>query len=118
MKTLKYIIIAIFVAIAGLTIHAQIPAGSTQKTLTNDSIKVSGNCGMCKSRIEQAAKITGVTTAVWDVKSKMLKISYNATQTNLDAVGKAVALAGHDNAKGKAAIATYKALPGCCKYER
>ena len=42
-----------------------------------EEFKVSGNCGMCETRIENAAKsVTGVTTADWDKKTKMLKLSF------------------------------------------
>ena len=35
-------------------------------------MKVWGNCGRCKSRIEKAAKKKGVVKAAWDIDSKIL----------------------------------------------
>ena len=36
-----------------------------------EEFKVFGNCGMCKSRIEKAAKaVDGVSMAEWDKKTK------------------------------------------------
>ncbi len=37
-----------------------------QKTKT-ESFAVSGNCGMCKAKIEKAAKEAGASSASWDV---------------------------------------------------
>ena len=79
---------------------------------------VAGNCGMCKSRIEKAAKnIGGVESAEWDKETKQLvvKASKNILQSDIE---KAVVKAGHDTKKMKADNSTYKELPGCCQYER
>jgi Cu(I)/Ag(I) efflux system membrane fusion protein len=80
-------------------------------------ITVQGNCDMCKARIESAAKtVNGVTSAVWDKKSKQLHIDFSPAETSIDNIGKAVAKAGHDTDKHKADKVSYDALPGCCKY--
>ena len=79
---------------------------------------VAGNCGMCKSRIEKAAKnVGGVESAEWDKETKQLvvKASKNILQSDIE---KAVVKAGHDTKKMKADNSTYKELPGCCQYER
>jgi Copper chaperone len=110
MKSIKYILIAIVVAFA-----AQLNA---QKTVQTASLKVSGNCESCKIRIEKAAKTAGVTTADWNQSTKMLKITFDASKTNVDKVSKAIAAVGHDTEKYKADAKTYNALPACCKYPR
>lgn len=81
------------------------------------SFQVSGNCGMCKSRIEKAAKEAGATTATWNEDSKQLNVSF-ASSTSVQAIQKKIAAVGHDNAGAKASDDVYNKLHGCCKYER
>jgi len=40
-------------------------------------IKVWGNCGKCKTRIEKAAKVKGVKKTFWNMETKMLELTYN-----------------------------------------
>jgi copper chaperone CopZ len=83
------------------------------------TLKVGGACGMCKKRIETAAKsLEGVVAATWDTKAQILQVAFNAPQTSLDAISKAVAKVGHDTEKDKADDETYNALHGCCKYRK
>ena len=79
---------------------------------------VSGNCGMCKSRIEAAAKEAGATAASWDTDSKKLKVSFDASGTSLSKIQEKVAGVGHDNPGFKASDEVYSKLHGCCKYDR
>jgi periplasmic mercuric ion binding protein len=85
---------------------------------TKSQIKVSGNCGMCKTRIENAAKVPGVTSATWSQETKMLSLEYNERRVKLDDIHKRIADAGHDTEKAKATDQAYDKLPGCCKYDR
>jgi Cu(I)/Ag(I) efflux system membrane fusion protein len=81
------------------------------------TLTVQGACGMCKTRIEKAAKsVDGVSSAKWDSKTKALQLDFDASKASLDAVSKAVAKAGHDTDAYKADDKVYGALPGCCKY--
>jgi len=78
---------------------------------------VSGNCEMCKNRIEKAAKsVKGVSTAVWDVKTKKIQVEYNKAVCKFENIQKAIANAGHDTNKFKAPDDIYKLLPKCCLY--
>lgn len=80
--------------------------------------KVSGNCGMCMTRIENAAKsIKGVSKAVWKSETGMLKVTLSK-QVNVHEIHKAIAKAGHDTELHKADNAVYNKLPTCCKYNR
>jgi Cu(I)/Ag(I) efflux system membrane fusion protein len=80
-------------------------------------LKVQGSCGMCKTRIEKAAKdIDGVTVANWDKDSQQLHLHFDPKKTSVDAVSKAIAKIGHDTEKDRAEDDVYNALPGCCKY--
>lgn len=110
MKTVKIIIVAILAIVITSPVYSQ---SATTKT---ETIKVSGNCDMCKARIEKAAKIDGVTKAEWSKKDKTLTATFDPAKTNIDAIGKKIAAAGHDNDKAKATDVVYDKLPGCCKY--
>lgn len=80
-------------------------------------IKVSGNCEMCKDRIESAAKsVAGVITAEWSSETKMLHVQFDAAKTNSDAIQKSVAKSGHDTENFKAPDDVYNKLPECCLY--
>lgn len=84
-----------------------------------EKIKVHGNCGQCKTRIEKAAKsVDGVTKATWSDKDEMLTVTYDGAKTTTLKIEEAVAKAGHDTDHAKATDKTYNSLPGCCKYQR
>jgi periplasmic mercuric ion binding protein len=84
-----------------------------------EKIEVKGSCGMCKTRIEKAAKsVDGVSKATWSDETKILELVYDDTKTNADKVETAIAKVGHDTPLYKATDGSYKALPGCCKYDR
>lgn len=88
---------------------------STEKT----TFKVYGACGMCESRIENAANsVDGVTAADWNQETMMLAIEFDADKVNLDHVHKIIAEAGHDTEKYRAKDEVYQGLPACCHYER
>ena len=78
---------------------------------------VKGSCEMCKERIENAAKsVEGVTFASWDMEKQELHMNFDPAKTNIEAISKVIAKAGHDTDKDKAEQAVYDALPSCCKY--
>ena len=80
-------------------------------------IKVYGDCEMCKSRIEKAAKKSpGVTYAHWDADTQQLVVEYNRTKTNPEKIQQAIAVRGHDTEKFKAAEKAYAEMPDCCHY--
>jgi Cu(I)/Ag(I) efflux system membrane fusion protein len=82
-------------------------------------LKASGSCGMCKTRIEKAAKgVEGVTVANWDKDTQQLHLNFDPKKTSVDAISKAIAKSGHDTEKDKADDEVYNALPGCCKYRK
>ncbi len=83
-----------------------------------DTIKVSGECGMCKSRIQKALKLEGISSAIWDTETKLLTVTYSSDKLSNDDIQKKVAAVGHDTEKYKAEDVVYNKLPGCCKYER
>ncbi len=81
-------------------------------------IKVWGNCGKCKTRIEKAAKIKGVKKALWNMETKMLELTYNPKTVSLEKIHEKLALAGHDTENLYAPKTKYIKLPDCCKYIR
>ena len=86
---------------------------------TTTSFQVRGNCGMCKKRIETAVRaLEGVTAANWDVQTKTLSVSYDASKLTEETIHEKVAGAGHDTEKLKASDEAYGKLHGCCRYER
>jgi hypothetical protein len=109
MKTMKLFLVVFLAALFSGNISAQ------AKT---ETFKVWGKCDMCKSRIETAAKAQGAANASWDLKTKMLTVTYNPSVTNSDAIARKIASVGHDTEKFKADDKSYNSLPGCCRYER
>lgn len=85
---------------------------------TPTTIKVSGNCGMCKKHIEKAAKDAGATNASWDKVTKLLTVSFDASKTNTDKIETAIAGAGYDTEHKEASQEAYKKLDECCQYDR
>lgn len=84
--------------------------------LSKTELKVSGNCEMCKSRIESAAlSIAGVQKANWDKSSKLLTIEAQV-KTLKEEVSSAIALEGHDTELRKSLDQAYANLPACCLY--
>lgn len=88
------------------------------KNAKTETVKVYGNCGMCKKTIEKAANEKGVVKADWDIDSNMLTMTYDSAKTNADAILKKVAYAGYDSDKFRAPDEVYEGLHGCCQYDR
>ncbi|HWA33866.1 MAG TPA: cation transporter [Cyclobacteriaceae bacterium] len=109
MKT-KFVLssIILFLAIA-------IAAYPQSKVITS-TIKVYGNCAMCKKRIETALDHKGVKLAKWDTKTKELEVVYNSDKITEMQIHELVASVGHDTDKIKAKDEVYAALPYCCLY--
>lgn len=82
------------------------------------SVKISGNCSMCKNVIEKAADKKKTSKAAWNEETKLATITYDSKTTSLDAILKDIALAGYDNQYFLAPDDAYNKLPACCKYKR
>lgn len=108
MKTLTVFFFVFFLTITSI---------SFAQTKT-EKINVSGECGMCKSKIEKAAKSAGATYAVWNTDSKILTVKYAGKTTDAAKIEKAVAGVGYDTQHVKASDEAYNNLHECCKYER
>jgi len=92
---------------------------SSKEMAQHEMFSVSGNCEMCKERIEEAAiSVKGVVSAVWDLNTKKIHIEFNSSETNTDDIQKAISKVGHDTEKFKADDKIYQELPECCRYRK
>lgn len=85
---------------------------------TTVEFKVWGNCGKCKSRIENALKVNGIKKAKWNMDTKMLNIVFNPKIISLEQIHEKLALVGHDTEELYTTKEKYRNLPECCKYTR
>lgn len=100
-----------------LVFSAIVSIGFGQKKVVEDTIIVEGVCGMCKSRIEEAAFGKGVKFVEWINSTSELAIAYRSDKTSMEEIEARVAKAGHNTQNIKATKKDYESLPDCCKYE-
>jgi periplasmic mercuric ion binding protein len=109
MKTLKIVsLVSLFMTFAMVSL-------AQSKT---ETIPVSGNCGMCKSKIEKAAKNAGASTATWNKDTKIITVKYNSSTTNAAKIQQGIAAVGYDTRDFKTTDEAYDKLHACCKYDR
>lgn len=87
------------------------------KSLITETVKIYGNRGMCKSKIDNAGNIKNESSVGWNKESKMPIISYDSLKTSKEEILKRIALAGYDSAIFLAPGDTFSSLPNCCQYE-
>ena len=104
--------IATALLLTSTTLSAQI------KNAKTETVKVYGNCGMCKSKIEKAASQKNVSKTEWNEETGIATITYDETLTDKNAILKKIALVGYDSDAYKATDAVYNKLPGCCQHDR
>lgn len=112
MKNSLKIFMVAFLMLSFIACDAQI---KNAKTAT---VKISGNCGMCKSTIEKAGNLKKVANVDWNKETKTAEITFDSKKTNQDEILKRIALAGYDNEKFLAPNDVYDNLHGCCQYNR
>ena len=105
---MKTLILSSILAFITLSASAQVKA----------SIRVAGNCDMCKKRIENAADLKGVKTANWDSKTQTLDINYNPNKITLIQIQEEIAKIGHHTEKFKDDSLAFEKLHNCCHYQR
>ena len=88
------------------------------KNAKTETIKIYGNCDICKNTIEKAGSVKKVSKTLWNKDSKIATLIFNSKKTNQDEILKRIALSGYDNEKYFAPDDVYAKLPECCKYER
>jgi hypothetical protein len=110
MKTLKlFSLLTVCIAASGMAFA---------QNVKTETFKVSGNCGMCKSKIEKAAKEAGASFASWNADKQEITVKYSSQSTNTAKIQQRIAGVGYDNAGFQATAEAYDKLHGCCKYER
>jgi periplasmic mercuric ion binding protein len=107
------IIILILIAFTS-TVYAQ--SATTSAKVVTANIKVYGNCGMCKERIEKAVDHKGVKQAKWNVSTKNLEVVYVPEKISEKKIRELVSAVGHDTDSTKASDKVYAKLPFCCLY--
>lgn len=102
-----------------ITLLLSVASASAQiKNAKTETVKIYGNCSMCKSKIEAAGNLKKVAKVAWNEDTKMATLTYDSTKTSQDEILKRIALAGYDSDKFLAPDDIYDALHGCCQYER
>lgn len=95
-----------------VALQAQIRNGYTT------TVKVKGNCEMCKARIEKAGSFKKISKVSYSLEDQTATITFDTTQTNLNIILQKIADGGHDNERYTASDEVYDKLPDCCKYAR
>lgn len=109
------LILILFFALFTSTAFAQKTSSTSSKVVTAN-IKVYGNCGECKQRIEKALDTKGVKQAKWSPSTKNLEVVYVPTKITEMKIRELVSAVGHDTDSTKAKDAVYAKLPFCCLY--
>ena len=91
---------------------------SQTKNLKTENVKIYGNCGMCKSTIEEAGNLKKIAKVEWDKDSKMATLTFDSKKTSKEEILKRIALAGYDNEQFLAPDDLYSKLPASYQYER
>lgn len=112
MKSISKILVAILVLLSFTSCDAQI------KNSKKETIKIYGNCAMCKKTIEKAGNLKGIAIVDWNVDTNIATLTYDSLKTNQDAILKRIALSGYDSDKFLAHDDVYNKLHGCCQYDR
>ncbi len=107
----KHLLVWVFI----LPMYLFAQDGASNQTV---SFPVSGNCGMCKQRIEKAAKEAHALKANWNQQTGILTVTFNPEKTSQEQIQQKIAEAGHDTGDFKASDAVYNSLPDCCWYSR
>lgn len=100
---------AIFLMIFGVSF--------AQKTkIDTVTIQTSGQCGMCKDRIEKALVYEkGVKKSNYDLATAKVTVIYNLKKTSHERICKAITDLGHDADDHLGEPKAYSKLPECCK---
>lgn len=79
-----------------------------------------GNCYLCKVRIENAAsKLLGVETVVWDAGTDVTTITFDDTQMDAHVIMQTISNVGHETEWFPANDSAYAELEGtCCLYTK
>ena len=105
MKSLKYILTLTLI----LSTTVMFAKNITTK------IKVKGQCGMCKTKIEKALDVKGISFAEWDKKTKILRVRYNDSKITEDKIHEIISNLGYATDKLAADKTAESKLDKCCR---
>ena len=92
-------------------------SGFAQKKGTETvEFEVSGICGMCKERIENALDVNGVKFVEYTTGTHMCKVVYKSDKISEDELHQLLNEAGHDTEKSLASDEQYQTVHACCRY--
>lgn len=113
MKNILFIIFSLSLLVISTS---EIKAQKSSKKIETAEFSVQGVCQMCEKRIEKAALISGVMSAIWDKDTQKVTVIYKTKKVSLDTIKEAIAGVGHDTDSIKASDEVYNTLPECCAY--
>ena len=109
MKTLSICAVVLFSVLSSTTTNAQ-------NSLTKETFKVWGNCGMCKKTIEHDLLFEkGVKKVSLDLDTKVVTVVYNSKKTDEEKIRIAITKIGYDADSLKADQKAFNKLPLCCR---
>ena len=88
------------------------------KNANTEKVKIAGNCGMCKSRIEKAGNEKNISKVVWNENNQIATITFNTEKTSEKEILTRIANVGHDSEMAQTSSEIYNDLPECCQYKR
>ena len=101
------------VFITGITMQS---VSAQSEKFTEIDIKVSSQCSECKETIEKAMAFeTGIKSAVVDLETNTVKVTYRTAKTSPEKIRKAISEAGYDADDIAANPKSYENLSDCCK---
>ena len=117
---MKFLLLLPLFAVLGFSSSAQAQTAPVAAVATTGvataQFKSSAVCDMCKNRLEKSlAYEQGVQSAVLDLPSKVLTVTYRADKTTPEALRTAVQKTGYDADEQIAEARAYNRLPDCCK---
>jgi copper chaperone CopZ len=118
MKFLRALPLLALLGFTTVQASAQTSPKATAKTSTSATVKIktSAVCDMCKTRLEKSmAYESGVQSAVLDVPSQVLTVTYRPDKISEATVRTAVQKTGYDADDATADTRAYNRLPDCCK---
>lgn len=127
MKSIEKIIIILCMAMAFGTLQSHANVRDFESPRQNEiakadstySLLVSGQCGMCKARIENALKgVPGIHRAQWVAETQQLTVTVDPAKIDKESIKKRVAAVGHDADGLLADDQVYAELHACCLYPR
>jgi len=107
--------ISLLIAAIMLLSHSSYAEIENQKA---ESVKINGNCQLCKEKIEKAGNAKNSAQVFWDQQQKSASLTYNSKKTTKDEILKRIAVAVFDNELFYAPDDVYSNLPECCRYAR